>query len=106
MALHLRLSSRDGRLHELGQPYAVICRDTNDLVSTHASHAAALRAMVCLQQVGISSHAWGLSVQALHEIIGDVSERLHGKRDFDTLYGTSQAKLIRAVHTDLRSQRR
>ena len=105
MTLKLRISSRDGRALAASMPYALIDRSDNSLVSTHSSYANCTRAMITLQHVASSTHAWALTAAALHEIISDTCEQLHQTRNYASLFGQQQAQLINAVHRELRSQR-
>lgn len=105
MTVKIRLSSRDGRAIAAGSPYCLIDRDTNALVSVHRSHADAMRAMVTLQLVSSSSAALGFSAAQLCEISTSVCQRMYVGKEFDHLFGAEQAKLISAIHSELRSRR-
>lgn len=82
MACWLRISSRDGRCG-YALPIAVIDCDTNAIVSTHATHADALRAKVFLEQA--SAFARHLSPVELSKVGSSMSETMYATGDLGRL---------------------
>jgi hypothetical protein len=105
VTVKLRRSHTDGRARDAGYPYALIERDSNNLVSLHSCRPDCVRAQILLEQVSSSSRAWGFGAAELLAVAVSVCERMFPGRAYDQLFGVDQDKLIRAIQTELRSRR-
>lgn len=101
--MRLFLSTHDGRC-SWGRPYALVDRDSGQLVGSFRSLADGKRAWVLLDQV--HSYSRDLSATELTAVASETCERLFGSREFERLSPPKLNRLIPAIRTELRGRKR